>query len=179
MATPNSKSVVPRQSTPPDAKRRLARLEREQFEDALFHQIERAGLRVPERQVRLVPGRESRFDFAWPGQLLACEVDGGLHSGGRHVRGAGAERDAEKYSLAAVEGYRVLRVSTTTVADGRALEYARRALSWRDGASGAPLRTRTGRVLNEADNEALAEEAERGDDVRRLVGKPSPRPRKS
>ncbi len=56
-------------------------------------------------------------------------VDGGLHSGGRHVRGAGAERDAEKHSLAAIEGCRVLRVSTAMVRDGRALEYVRRALS--------------------------------------------------
>ena len=112
------------------AKRRIERLEREQFEYSLCVQIHQAGLPEPERQALLIPGRKFAFDLAWRDHLLACEVDGGLHSGGRHVRGAGAERDAEKYSLAAVHGYRVLRVSTAMVADGRAVDLVRAALEW-------------------------------------------------
>ncbi len=94
------------------------------------------GLAEPERQAKLVPGRRFAFDLAWRDRLLACEVDGGLHSAGRHVRGVGAERDAEKYSLAAVHGYRVLRVSTAMVADGRAVELVRAALEW-SGSAGS------------------------------------------
>lgn len=112
------------------ARREIARLEREQFEYSLCVQIHQAGLPGPERQALLIPGRKFAFDLAWRDHLLACEVDGGLHSGGRHVRGAGAERDAEKYSLAAVHGYRVLRVSTAMVADGRAVDLVRAALEW-------------------------------------------------
>ena len=139
MAIPSSNGRGRPRRSSTEAKRRLAQLEREQFEDALFRQIQRAGLELPERQARLVPDRALRFDFAWPARLLACEVDGGLHSGGRHVRGAGAERDAEKYSLAAIEGYRVLRVSTAMVTDGRALGFVRRALAWRGVTNGEGL----------------------------------------
>ncbi|MDA8289197.1 MAG: DUF559 domain-containing protein [Actinomycetota bacterium] len=131
--TPLQKQVLAlqRSARPPTAAQREARrLERERFEAALAAQIEQLGLPMPVRQARLVPGREFAFDFAWPDQRLACEVDGGLHSGGRHVRGAGAERDAEKYSLAAAEGYRVVRVSTGMVKDGRAVELVARALAW-------------------------------------------------
>lgn len=53
--------------------------------------------------------RKFRFDFAWPGQKVALECEGGIWSGGAHGRGSGIIRDLEKYNLAAELGWRVLR----------------------------------------------------------------------
>ena len=58
-----------------------------------------------------VPGRRWRFDAAWPAQRVAVEVDGGIWRMGRHVRGAGYERDCEKLNTAAAQGWLVLRVT--------------------------------------------------------------------
>ena len=53
--------------------------------------------------------RKWRFDFAWPDQKLAVEVEGGAFSGGRHTRGIGFVKDCEKYNAAVLAGWRVLR----------------------------------------------------------------------
>lgn len=63
----------------------------------------------PTPEYRFAPPRRWRFDYAWPDARVAVELEGGVHSGGRHVRGAGFERDAEKYNAAAASGWRVLR----------------------------------------------------------------------
>lgn len=75
----------------------------------------------PVREHRFVPDRRWRFDFAWPDRMLAVEVEGGVWNGGRHTRGAGYERDAEKYNRAAILGWRVLRFSTQQVQRGEAV----------------------------------------------------------
>lgn len=51
-----------------------------------------------------------RFDFAWPESKVALEVEGGVWTEGRHVRGAGFVEDMEKYNRAAVLGWRIVRV---------------------------------------------------------------------
>ncbi len=66
-------------------------------------------------------GRNWRFDFAWPSLKLAAEVEGGTHSGGRHTRGSGFEKDAEKYNRAAELGWTVLRYTGNQVTSGEAL----------------------------------------------------------
>lgn len=79
---------------------------------------------------RLEPTREHqfcdrkwRFDFAWPAQKIAVEVEGGTSFGrSRHSKGAGFERDAEKYNRAAREGWVVLRYSTRMVVEGAAID---------------------------------------------------------
>lgn len=55
------------------------------------------------------PHRDFRFDFAWPDVRLAVEKEGGAFTGGRHTRGGGFTRDIDKYNLAALEGWTVLR----------------------------------------------------------------------
>jgi hypothetical protein len=55
-------------------------------------------------------------------------VDGGSWVRGRHSRGKGYEGDCEKANEAAIAGWRVLRVTTDMVKDGRALTTIERAL---------------------------------------------------
>lgn len=55
------------------------------------------------------PTRKWRFDYAVPAWRIALEVEGGVHTGGRHIRPKGFLGDMEKYNAAAVLGWRVLR----------------------------------------------------------------------
>lgn len=68
-----------------------------------------AGLPDPVREHQFDADRQWRFDFAWPDVKLAVEVEGGIFSSGRHVRGAGFEADCYKYNRAVMLGWRVLR----------------------------------------------------------------------
>lgn len=61
------------------------------------------------------PARRWRFDWAWPELLIALEVQGGIFSGGRHVRGAALLKEMEKLNAAAIAGYRVLYVTPATL----------------------------------------------------------------
>lgn len=99
-----------------------------ELEAELTFQIVAIGLPEPVREYRFHPHRRWRFDFAWPGQKLAVEVEGGVWSGGRHVRGAGFSRDCEKYNEAALNGWCVLRVTGAMIHNVKALELIKRAL---------------------------------------------------
>jgi hypothetical protein len=72
--------------------------------------------------------RRWRFDRAWPHLRLAVEVEGGIWSGGRHTRGKGYEDDCVKYNEAAILGWRVIRVTSNMIDDGRAVDMIMRAL---------------------------------------------------
>lgn len=67
------------------------------------------------REYQFVTDRRWRFDFALIDERIACEIDGGAYSNGRHVRGAGFEKDLEKYNRATIEGWRVLRYTGKTM----------------------------------------------------------------
>lgn len=84
-------------------------------------QCRAAVLPAPVVEYRFAPPRRWRFDYCWPVEKLALEVDGGGWINGRHSRGSGIEKDCEKLNAAAALGYRVLRVTPKMVADGRAL----------------------------------------------------------
>ena len=75
-------------------------------------------------EYRFHPTRRWRFDFAMPNHKVAVEVEGGTHSNGRHVRGAGYTADCEKYNAAVMLGWRVLRVTSDMLNDGRAVDVA-------------------------------------------------------
>ena len=85
-------------------------------------QCEVTGLPVPVAEHRFAAPRRWRFDLAWLDRMLAVEIEGGIWTKGRHVRGKGFEKDMEKYNEAALAGWRTLRFSTGMVKDGRALE---------------------------------------------------------
>ena len=74
-------------------------------------------------------GRKWRFDFAWPALMLAVECEGGTFSGGRHTRGTGFEKDAEKYGEATARGWRVLRVTQRQITSGEALVLIERMMA--------------------------------------------------
>lgn len=75
------------------------------------------GLPEPEREVMFARSRRWRFDFAWPAQRVAVECDGGTYTGGRHTRGEGYRRDAEKLNAATALGWRVFRVTMDMLRD--------------------------------------------------------------
>ncbi len=91
-------------------------------------QLRAARLPEPATEHRFAPPRRFRFDFAWPTKMLALEVEGGTFAAGRHSRGAGFAADCEKYGEATALGWRVLRVTTDMVDDGRALALVERCL---------------------------------------------------
>jgi len=102
-------------------------------ETLLAVQLEQAGIPF-EREYRFHPVRKWRADFnVWrhywhtKGDVLV-EIDGGAFIAGRHSRGTGVEKDAEKQSAAAILGYRVLRCTPRQVKDGTALEWIKQAL---------------------------------------------------
>lgn len=82
----------------------------------------------PEREFYFAKPRQWRFDFAFPAIKLAIEIEGGTWSGGRHSRGSGYDKDCEKYSEAAILGWRVIRVTTGMVNSGQAINYTIRAI---------------------------------------------------
>lgn len=67
-------------------------------------------LPVPHYEFKFHPTRKWRWDFCWPEQMVALEIEGGLFVGGRHARGSGIAKDMEKSSAAASLGWRLLRV---------------------------------------------------------------------
>lgn len=72
-----------------------------------------------------------RFDFAWPEQRIAVEVEGLVvfrndegetQVSGRHANIAGFKADCEKYAWAAVLGWRVLRFEQSQITGGFAID---------------------------------------------------------
>lgn len=97
-------------------------------ERTLETQLRYANATHYQREYRFDSARKWRFDFAWPEQQVAVEVEGGTWSDGRHSRGAGFEADCRKYDEAAVQGWLVLRVTTQMVESGEAVNLIGRAL---------------------------------------------------
>jgi len=85
------------------------------------------------RELKFGPNRQFRFDFAWENEGLAVEVEGGTWSGGRHVTGKGFESDCEKYNLACLLGWRVLRFTGKQVKSGIAIDFVQNILSVNNG----------------------------------------------
>jgi hypothetical protein len=108
------------------------------LEETMAFQMRAVQLPPYARELQFAPPRRWRFDFAWPDQMVALEVEGITSFGrnkdgtmrlGRHQSANGFEKDCEKYNEALLGGWRVVRVTGAMVGDGRALQYIERALS--------------------------------------------------
>lgn len=66
-----------------------------------------------EREYQFHPARKWRADFAHMGSRTLIEIEGGIfmRTGGRHTRGGGYAKDAEKYLEAVLLGWTVLRLT--------------------------------------------------------------------
>lgn len=63
-----------------------------------------------EEEFRFHPTRKWRADFVHHDSRTLIEVEGGIHTYGRHNRAEGFIKDAEKYLEATLHGYRVIRL---------------------------------------------------------------------
>jgi hypothetical protein len=90
------------------------------------------GLPEPQKEVRVVPGRKWRWDYAWAEPYcVGLEVQGGAYRRGKHHRPEGYDKDLEKLAEATLAGWLVLWATPQMLADGRALAWAQRALKAR------------------------------------------------
>ena len=94
--------------------------------------FEATGLPRPVAEYRFSPPRRWRLDFAWPSLRIALEVEGGVWTRGRHVRGQGFMRDVEKYNELAARGWLLLRAVPDSLHTETTAEFVRRAVELRE-----------------------------------------------
>jgi len=100
--------------------------EKSQGEETFALHLKLDRIPKPEREYKFHQNRKWRFDFCWPLLKVAVEIDGGVHSNGRHNRGKGFEEDLIKLNEASLLGWTVLRFSTGQVKAGMAIETFKR-----------------------------------------------------
>ncbi|MBY6093811.1 hypothetical protein [Ferrimonas balearica] len=87
-------------------------------------QLLAAGVPEFQRELKFLDNRRFRADFGWGSpHMLILEVEGGIWTGGRHTSGVGFQNDCEKYSLAGLAGYTVLRCTGKHIKDGSAIQW--------------------------------------------------------
>lgn len=124
----------------------------------------RAEMLEPEEEFRFHPERKWRFDFAFPVERLAVEIEGITYEGGRHQRPEGFEEDCRKYAAAIMLGWRVLRVTPKMVTSGEAIGLVLAILSGETTTREVVPGITTARVRNVAnsDDSQKAGDAEKG-----------------
>lgn len=81
------------------------------------------GFPVPVKEHYFAKPRMFRFDLAFLEEKIAVEFQGGNWVEGRHTRGEGFERDCEKFSIAAVKGWRVILCTYDQADSGKLFEW--------------------------------------------------------
>lgn len=61
------------------------------------------------KEYKFCTGRRWRFDYANIEKKVAIEIEGGIWVNGRHTRGFGYLNDIDKYNMAVLLGWRLLR----------------------------------------------------------------------
>lgn len=102
------------------------------LETSLADQLAELPIDPPAREYRFHPTRRWRFDFAWPAQRVAAEIQGGVWTGGKHVRGAAYSADCDKLNEAQLLGWVVLYFTSAHIRDRSAAETIRQALLYRE-----------------------------------------------
>jgi very-short-patch-repair endonuclease len=72
--------------------------------------------------------RKWRFDFAWPAQKVALEVDGGIWIKGRHNQGAAMKGQWEKENEANCAGWHILKCEPKETITMQTVNLLKRAL---------------------------------------------------
>lgn len=75
------------------------------------------------------PKRKWRFDYAIPEHKIALEVEGGVWTGGRHIRAQGFLGDMEKYNTATLMGWRVFRTTPDNLYKTATINLLRQAIN--------------------------------------------------
>ena len=93
------------------------------IERTLAYQMRVCGLPKPETEYRFHAPRKWRFDFAWPEDMFAVEIEGGTYSKrkSRHITPTGYRGDLEKYTEANALGWTLFRFDSKHVSSGHAL----------------------------------------------------------
>jgi hypothetical protein len=104
--------------------------------DGFIAQCRAAGLPVPDKEFVFDSTRSFRFDYAWPYNRIALEIEGGIFGRGKrcptckrpppmgHSSVKGILRDIEKYNLAVCNGWRLIRATSQMVESGAAVALA-------------------------------------------------------
>lgn len=80
--------------------------------ETLWTQLAPKDIPVPVMQYRFSQ-RRWRFDAALVDAKIAIELEGGVWTGGRHTTGSGFTNDCAKYNTATVNGWAILRFTST------------------------------------------------------------------
>ena len=89
------------------------------------------------REYKFHPHRRWRFDFAFLGEKIAVEIQGGTYVRGKHSRGRAQRNDIEKHNAAVVLGWRVLYGDTDMVRSGELTQTVLKLLNGqKDGTEG-------------------------------------------
>lgn len=75
-----------------------------------------------ERYSKSKRSKRYRADFAYPPASSLIEIQGGTFNRGRHVTGSGYERDARKFNLAMIGGWKVFLLTSQTAKETAWLE---------------------------------------------------------
>lgn len=97
-------------------------------EESFEFQLRALGMSGYVREHVFAPPRRWRFDFAFPQEMIAAEIEGGVFTNGRHTRGVGFTKDLEKYNAATSAGWRVFRFTPKHVKSGEAVQLIEAAL---------------------------------------------------
>lgn len=106
----------------------MAKVDKQKF----LERLKEAGFAEPQTEYRFDDKRRWRFDYCWPNEGIAIEVQGGLFIKGKHVTGIGIMKDHEKLNAAQVQGWIVLQFSPEQIARGDWLHFLTLAFSYRD-----------------------------------------------
>ena len=91
------------------------------LESSLMYQLVAAQIPPPVREYRFNSVRKWRLDLAWPGRMIAAEIEGGTYRRSRHTSADGFYKDCEKYNSASLMGWQLFRFDSKMVNNGEAL----------------------------------------------------------
>src|SRR4030042_2050781 len=79
----------------------------------------------PVKEYKFHLKRKWRFDYAFIEQKIAIEYEGIFSTKSRHLNLTGYMKDCEKYSEAAILGWRIIRITAQMLRNGMAFDLIR------------------------------------------------------